>query len=87
MEKDNEYNLLLCFAFIYYKKAFDSVNTSVVIKSSEDMGTRKHYIKFIRKQQQSGKGKAKIKFRRGVGQGNTISLEFFTTTLKNIFKK
>lgn len=38
IEKDKEYNLHLCLAFIVYEKGFDSVYISAVVKSLEDTG-------------------------------------------------
>ena len=94
IERHKEYELPLCFAFIDYEKAFDSVYISAVIKALKNNGVNSAYTKVLRKiySQSSAtvplnKGEAKIKICKGVRQGDTISPKLFTAVLEEIFKK
>ena len=37
-EKCREYNIPLCFAFVAYEKAFDSVQTQAILTSLQEQG-------------------------------------------------
>ena len=94
IERHKEYEMPLCFAFIDFEKAFDSVFTSAVVKALESNGIEKAYINILKKIYSKataticlGKGKAKIKLERGVRQGDTISPKLFTAVLEEVFRK
>ena len=47
IEKCAEYNQPLYIAFIDYEKAFDSVETSAVIKALRKQGVDEHYVRIL----------------------------------------
>ena len=47
-EKADEYNIPLCFAFIDYDKAFDSIEFNPLFESLENQGVEAAYINLLR---------------------------------------
>lgn len=93
-EKCREYNIPICVAFVDYEKAFDSVQTSSILTSLQDQGIEDAYIELLKDIYTNStvtvhlqKETEKIKIKRGVRQGDTISPKLFTATLESIFRK
>ena len=87
-EKCREYNIRLCVAFVDYEKAFDSVQTQIILTSLQEQGIEYVYIEILNTDSsltvhmhtESGK----IRIKRGVRQGDTISPKLFPATLESI---
>ena len=47
-EKCREYNIPLCVAFVYYEKAFDSVQTQATLTSLQEQGIEYVYIEILK---------------------------------------
>ena len=47
-EKCCEYNIPLCVAFVYYEKAFDSVQTQAILTSLQEQGIEDVYIEILK---------------------------------------
>ncbi|MEG7522403.1 MAG: hypothetical protein M3H12_04800, partial [Chromatiales bacterium] len=47
-EKCREYNILLCIAFVVYEKAFDLVQTQVVLTSLQEQGIEDVYVELLK---------------------------------------
>ena len=94
IEKTSEYNRPLCFAFVDYEKAFDSVEHNAVFNSLKEQGINGNYVKIMENIYEKGstiirlhKESDKIKIEKGVRQGDTISPKLFTSCLESIFRK
>ncbi len=93
-EKCQEYNIPpICVAIVDYEKAFDSVETSSVLKALEEQGISIGYLKILRdiysdcyNTVKMHKNSDKIMINKGVRQGDTISPKLFTATLEGTFK-
>ena len=48
-EKANEYSIPLCFAFVDYKKAFDSIEFEPVFEGLQKQGVDEAYLNILRK--------------------------------------
>ena len=90
-EKCREYNIPLCVAFVDYEKAFDSVQTQAILTSLQEQGTEYVYIEILKDTYTDSsvtvhlhKESEKIRIKRGVRQGDTISPKLFTATLESI---
>ena len=89
-EKCREYNIPMCVAFVDYEKAFDSVQTQVILTSLQEQRIEDVYIYILKDIYSSSvtvhlhKDNEKIRIKRGVRRGNTISPNLFTATLENI---
>ena len=81
-----EYNIPLCVAFVDYEKAFDSVQTQAILTSLQEQGIEE-YITDSSVIVHLHKESEKIRIKRGVRQGDTISPKLFTPTLESIFRK
>ena len=93
-EKCREYNTPLCVAFVDYEKAFDSVQTQAILTSLQEQGIEDVYIEILKDIHTDSsvtvhlhKEIEKIRIKRGVRQGNTISPKLFNATLESIFKR
>ncbi len=78
--KCREYNIPLCVAFVDYEKAFDSVQTQAMLTSLQEQGIEDVYIKILKDIYTDSsvtvylhKESEKIRIKRGVRQGDTIS--------------
>ena len=94
-EKCREYNIQLCVSFVDYEKAFDSLQTQAILTSLQEQGREDHrnperymyiytdssVIVLLHKESE------KIRIKRGVRQGDTISPKLFTATLESIFRR
>ena len=90
------YNIPLCVAFVDYEKAFDSVQTQAILTSLQEQGIEDVcvYIEILENIYTDSsvtvhlhKEIEKIRFKRGVRQGDTISPTLFTATLESIFRR
>ena len=93
-EKCQEYNIPLCVAFIDYEKAFDSVETSAILKALKYQGIDHKYIEILKDiytestvTVKTHKHTGQIKIQKGVRQGDTISPKLFTAVLEDIMRK
>ena len=86
-EKCREYNIPLCVAF-------DSVQNQAILTSLQEQGIEDVYIEILKDIYTDSsvtvhlhKGSEKIRIKRGVRQGDTISPKLFTATLESIFRR
>ena len=96
-EKCREYNIPLCVAFVDYEKAFDSEHTQAILTSLQEQGIEDVYTLYIEILKDIytdssitvhlHKESGKIRIKRGVRQGDTISPNLFTATLESIFRR
>ena len=93
-EKCCEYNIPLCVAFVDYTKTFDSVQTQAILTSLQEQGIEDVYIEILKDIYTDSsvtvhlhKESEKIRIKRGVRQGDTISPKLFTATLESIFRR
>ena len=93
-EKCCEYNIPLCVAFVDYEKAFNSVQTQAILTSLQEQGIEDVYIEILKDIYTDSsvtvhlhKESEKIRIKRGVRQGDTISPKLFTATLESIFRR
>ena len=76
-----------------YEKAFDSVQTQAILTSLQEQGIEDGYIEILKDYTDSSvtvhlhKESEKIRIKRGVRQGDTISPKLFTATLESIFRR
>ena len=93
-EKCREYNIPLCDAFVDYEKAFDSIQTQAILTSLQEQGIEDVYIEILNEIYTDSsvtvhlhKESEKIRIKRGIRQGDTISPKLFTATLESIFRR
>ena len=93
IEKTDEFKKPLCMAFIDYEKAFDSVDTSAVMRAIRNQGVEETYVQVLEDIYSNGtatimlhKESEKIPIKKGVRQGDTISPKLFTACLEDIFR-
>ncbi|KAI5739732.1 hypothetical protein M8J77_022721 [Diaphorina citri] len=93
-EKCNEYQQPLCFLFIDFKKAFDTVEHNAVLKSLIELGVDPTYVRIIQEINCNTSTEitmfnepVKINIRRGVRQGDVISPNLFTSTIQSMLWK
>ena len=93
-EKCREYNIPLCVAFVDYEKAFDSVQTQAILTSLQEQGIEDVYIEILKDIYTDSsvtvhlhKESEKIRIKRGVRQGDTISPKLYTATLESIYRR
>ena len=93
-EKCREYNIPLYVAFVDYEKAFDSVQTQPILTSLQEQGIEDVYIEILKDIYTDSsvtvhlhKESEKIRIKRGVRQGDTISPKLFTATLESMFRR
>ena len=89
-----EYNIPLCVAFVDCEKAFDSVQTQAILTSLQAQGIEDVYIEILKDIYTDSsvtvhmhKESEKIRIKRGVRQGDTISPKLFTATLESIVRR
>ena len=90
--KCREYNIPLCVVYVGYEKTFDSVQTQATSTSLQEHGIKYVYIEILKDIYTNSsltvhqhKESEKIRIKRGVRQGDTISPKLFTATLESIF--
>ena len=93
-EMCREYNILLCVAFVDYEKAFDSVQTLVILTSLQGQGIEDVYIEILKSIYTDSSvtlhlhtESENIRIKRGVRHGDTISPKMFSATLESIFRR
>ena len=76
-----------------YEKAFDSVQTQAILTSLQEQGIEDVYIEILKDMYTDSsvtvhlhKESEKIRIKRGVRQGDTISPKLFTATSESIFR-
>ncbi|KAI8522203.1 hypothetical protein Bbelb_019570 [Branchiostoma belcheri] len=89
-EKANEYNIPLCFAFVDYEKAFDSIEFEPMFAALEHQGVDSEIITLLKDLYNGAtstlrlhKESEKIKLERGARQGDNISAKLFTACLQD----
>ena len=89
-EKSDEYKIPLCFAFVDYEKAFDSIEFNPLFESLENQGVETAYITLLRDLYNGATSTLKlhrdsdtIKLQRGVRQGDNLSPKLFTACLQD----
>ena len=77
-----------------YEKAFDSVQTQAIFTSLQEQGIDYVYIEILKDIYTDSsvtvhlhKGSEKVRTKRGVRQGDTISPKLFTATLESVFRR
>ena len=94
LEKSREYQMPVCLAFVDYRKAFDSVETTAVINALHEAGVNPAYVDIVRlfgkestTDVQLLSEMCHIKINKGVRQGDTISPKLFAATLDAVFRR
>ena len=89
-EKANEYQMPICFAFVDYEKAFDSIEFTPLFIALENQGIDADYITLIRDLYNGAtatlklqKDSDKISLERGARQGDNISPKLFAASLQD----
>ena len=89
-EKANEYNMPLCFAFVDYEKAFDSIEFEPLFEGLKNQGVDEAYLNILRNLYSEAtsvlrlhKDSEKFKLGRGARQGDNISPKLFTSCLQH----
>lgn len=93
IEKCTEYQMPIYFAFIDFKKAFDTIEHNVIWSTLEMFGVPIQYIELLRSIYANStssiltdkKGR-KFPINRGVKQGDPISPLLFSTVLEGVFR-
>lgn len=94
MQKSQEYNQLLCLAFVDYEKAFDSVETWAVLESLQRCQVDWRYVEVLRSLYKAASMSVQVQYHKtkpiqlliGVRQGDVISPKLFSNTLEDVFK-
>ncbi|KAE9419172.1 hypothetical protein Angca_009829, partial [Angiostrongylus cantonensis] len=93
IEVSREYKTPLCLTFIDLEKALDSIEIEEVMEALGSQGVPTHYIKILRELYKNFTTKISLLYddinvdvKRGVSQGDTISLKLFTATLQNVMR-
>ncbi|GFS11199.1 endonuclease-reverse transcriptase [Elysia marginata] len=95
IEKLNEYNLQLCLGFIFYERAFDSVEHFAIFDALRKININENYIQILENICKNATARIHIDnlrsepfpINRGVRQGDPISPNLFTAAIEEIFKK
>ena len=89
-EKVHEYNIPLCFAFVDYEKAFNSIEFEPVFHALKNHRVDKAYLDIIRHLYHKATSvihlhtdSKKFRLQRGVRQGDNISPRIFTSCLQD----
>ena len=89
-ENADEYKIPLCFAFVDYEKAFDSIEFNPIFEALENHGVESAYITLLRDLDNGAtstlklhRESDKINLQRGVRQGDNISPKLFTACLQD----
>ena len=85
-EKVHEYNIPLCFAFVDYEKAFNSIKFEPIFHDIKNHGVDKAYLDIIKHLYHEATyvihlhtDSKKFRLQRGVRQGDSISPRIFTS--------
>ena len=89
-KKPNEYKIPLCFTFVDYQKAFDSIEFTPLFTALANQGVDPAYITILRDLYNGAtstlklhKDSNKISLERGARQGDNISPKLFTACLQD----
>ncbi|XGW22350.1 hypothetical protein V3C99_004961 [Haemonchus contortus] len=92
-ERCREYRIPLCYLFIDFKKAFDTVEHQAVLNALTAFGVPRRYVEMIRKCNTSCftdvnlyGNPTRIQIRRGVRQGEVISPMLFSAALEIVMQ-
>lgn len=84
----------LCFLFIDFKKAFDTIEHNAVLQALQEQGIEHTYINLIKNIYSEGTTQIKlfedsivIELKRGVRQGDVISPNLFSSTLEGVLRR
>lgn len=93
IEKSQEYQIPLVLAFVDYAKAFDSVETSAILKSIQNQGVDRVYVEMFGHIYTNARAHIRLdrtsepfSIAKGVRQGDTSSPKLFTAILENVFR-
>lgn len=93
-EKANECKIPLCFAFVDYEKAFDSIEFTPLFKALENQGVDQDYIAILRDLYNGAtlvlklpRDSDKIILERGAWQGNNVSPRLVISCLQDAIIK
>ena len=93
VQKSNEYELPMCFIFVDYEKAFDSVEHCGIINAIKEHQINSVYIETLINIYNSGtsvirldKESNKFPIQKGVRQGDTLSPKLFNAGLEQVFR-
>ena len=93
VQKSNEYEIPMCFIFVDYEKAFDSVEHCGIINAIKEHQINSVYIETLINIYNSGtsiirldKESNKFPIQKGVRQGDTLSPKLFNAGLEQVFR-
>ena len=93
VQKSNEYELPMCFVFVDYEKAFDSVEHCGIINAIREHQINSVYIETLINIYNNGtsvirldKESSKFPIQKGVRQGDTLSPKLFNAGLEQVFR-
>ena len=94
IERCGKYEIPLCFAFIAFENAFDSIKLETIFEALRRGGIEEPYINLLEEIYTNAttifninNNTVKIDIKKDVGEGNTISRKLFSAGLEEIFKR
>ena len=94
VQKANEYELPMCFTFVDYEKAFDSVEHCGIVNAINEHQINKVYVETLINIYNHGtsiirldKESKKFPIQKGVRQGDTLSPKLFNAGLEQVFRR
>ena len=93
VQKSNEYEIPMCFIFVDYEKAFDSVEHCGIVNAIKEHQINSVYIETLINIYNSGTSvirldneSNKFPIQKGVRQGDTLSPKLFNAGLEQVFR-